>query len=136
MIKPDVRRSSADPEYTDKVVDRVLLLVVALLVAGLSTGAAFISDAYNISPAWLLSFWAGVGFFGSLGKTYGLQKLKSPRFAAFAVIWVVLHIFLFLFVLAYLGFLYYLPFLAAELLVGFMAATCLFGPPDKVSANS
>ena len=67
-----------------KVVDMLLLLGTALLVAALSTGAALISEAYNISPQWLLSFWAGVGFLGVIGKTYGVRKLKSLRFAAFS----------------------------------------------------
>jgi hypothetical protein len=73
MITPEPR-SSAEPEYTDKFVDRLLLLIAALLVAGLSTGAALISQAYNISPAWLLSFWAGVGFLGGIGRATGCKN--------------------------------------------------------------
>lgn len=135
MITPEPR-SSADPEYTDKLVDRLALLVAGLLVAGLSIGAGLISEAYSISPAWLLSFWAGVGFLGGIGKTYGLRKLKSPPFATFAAVWLVLHVCLFLVVLPYLGFLYYLPFLGAELFLGFMTAIWLFGPPDKGSPHN
>jgi len=115
------------------VVDMLLLVGTALLVAGLSTGAALTSEAYNISPAWLLSFWAGVGFLGIIGKTYGVRRLKSPRFAAFSAAWLVIHVCVFLFVLGYLGFLYYLPFLVAELFLGFMTAIWLFGPPAKGS---
>lgn len=118
-----------------KVVDMLLLLGTALLVAGLSTGAALLSEAYNVSPVWLLSFWAGVGFLGMIGKTYGIQTLKSPRFAAFSAAWLVIHVCVFLFVLGSLGFLYYLPFLGAELLLGFMTAIWLFGPPAKDSAK-
>ena len=136
MITPDAGRSTADADYADKVVDRVLLLVLALFLAGLSTGAALLSEAYSISPAWLLSFWTGIGFLGAIGKTYGFQKLKSPRFAAFSAVWLVLHVGVFLFVLAYLGFLYYLPFLVAELFVAFMAAIWLFGSPAKSSSDS
>jgi len=112
-----------------KVVDMLLLLGTALLVAGLSTGAALVSEAYHVSPAWLLAFWAGVGFLMVIGKTYGVRDLKSPRFAAFSASWLVIHVCVFLLVLSYLGFLYYLPFLAAELFLGFMAAIWLFGPP-------
>jgi hypothetical protein len=112
-----------------RVVDMLLLLGTALLVAGLSTGAALVSEAYHISPAWLLAFWAGVGFLMIIGKTYGVRDLKSPRFAAFSAAWLVIHICVFLLVLAYLGFLYYLPFLVAELFLGFMAAIWLFGRP-------
>jgi hypothetical protein len=42
-----------------KVVDMQLLLDTALLVAGLSTGAALVSEPYHVSPAWLLAFWQG-----------------------------------------------------------------------------
>jgi|GEM_PF-3167333 len=114
-----------------KVVDMLLLLGTALLVGGLSTGAALVSEAYHVSPAWLLAFWAGVGFLMIIGKTYGVRKLKSARFAAFSAAWLVIHVCVFLFVLGYLGFLYYLPFLVAELFLGFMTAIWLFGPPAK-----
>ena len=98
-----------------KVIDLLLLLLgTALLVAALNTGAALISEAYHVSPAWLLSFWAGIGFVGIVGKTYGTRKLKSLRFAAFSAAWLIIHVCVFLFVLAYWGFLYYLPFLGAK----------------------
>ncbi len=38
-----------------KVVHMLLLLGTALLVAGLSTGAVLASEAYHVSPAWLLT---------------------------------------------------------------------------------
>ncbi len=107
----------------------MLLLGAALVVAVLTTGAGLVSEAYHISPAWLLSFWAAVGFLGMVTKTYGLHKLRSPHFAGFSAAWLVMHICVFLLVLAYLGFLYYLPLLAAELFLSFMMAIWLFGPP-------
>jgi hypothetical protein len=118
-----------------RAMDILLLIGAALLVAGLSTGAALISLAYNVSPAWLLSFWAGIGFLGIVGKTYGVQKLRSARFAVFSAAWLAIHICVFLIVLTYLGFLYYLPFLVAELFLGFMTAIWMFGPPAKDSAR-
>jgi FtsH-binding integral membrane protein len=115
----------------NRVVDRVLLVGAGLLIATLSTGAAFISEAYRISPAWLLSLWAAVGFLGIVGKTYGLRNLKSTRFAVFCAVWLLIHVCVFVLVLAYLGFLCYLPFLLAELLLGFIAALWLFGPAAR-----
>ena len=117
-----------------KVVDVLLLIGTGLLVAGLSTGAALISEASHVSPAWLLSFWAGVGFLGVIGKTYGLRKVRSSRFAAFSSAWLVIHVFLFFFVGGHFGFLYYFPVLVAELFLGFITAIWLFGPPAKGSA--
>jgi hypothetical protein len=117
-----------------KMVDMLWLLGAALLVAALSTGTALVSEAHHISPAWLLSFWAGIGFLMIIWNTYGLNKLRSPNFAMFAAAWLLVHVCVFLLVLIYLSFLYYLPFLVAELFLGFMAAIWLFGPPAKGSS--
>jgi hypothetical protein len=114
----------------------VLLLVLALFLAGLSTGAALLSEAYSISPAWLLSFWTGIGFLGAIGKTCGFQKLKSPAFrrllsclAGFTRWRVFIRSRLF-------GFPVLPAFLVAELFVAFMTAIWLFGSPAKSSSDS
>lgn len=114
-----------------KVVDMLLLVGAALLIAGLSTGAALISEEHRISPAWLLSLWAGIGFLIIIGRTYGMRKFRSPSFALFSVAWLLMHVYVFLAVLGYLGFLYYLPFLVVELWIGFMSAIWFFGPPPN-----
>lgn len=119
-----------------KVVDKLLLVGTAVLVAGLSLVAGLICEEHHISPAWLLSFWAGVGFLIAIAKTYGLRKFRSPSFAAFSVSWLLAHVGVYLAVLAYLGFLYYFPFLVAELWIGYMIAIVLFGPPDRRSDNA
>ena len=65
-----------------KMVDTLLLVGAALLVAGLSTGAALLSEAYHVSPAWLLSFWAGVVFSGWLERRMASESSNhraSPR---------------------------------------------------------
>jgi hypothetical protein len=117
-----------------RTVDTLWLLGAALLVAVLSTGTALVSEAYHLSPAWLLSFWAGIGFLMIIWKTYGFNKLRSPNFATFAAAGLLVHVCVFLLVLLYLSFLYYLPFLVAELFLGFMTAIWLFGPPAKGSS--
>ena len=61
-----------------KVVDMLLLLGTALLVAGLSTGAALVSEAYHVSPAWLLAFWAGVAS-GRPTESESSSQHASPR---------------------------------------------------------
>jgi hypothetical protein len=66
-----------------------------------------------------------------IAKTYGIKKLRMPAFAMFSAAWLLAHVCVFLVVLDYLGFLYYLPSLMAELFLGFMTAIWLFGPPTK-----
>jgi uncharacterized membrane protein len=114
-----------------RAVDMLLLIGAALLVAGLSTGAALLSLAYNISPAWLLAFWVAVIFFLVVGWGYR-RKFRDPAFASFFVAWTLVHVLVYLLVLAYLGFPWYLPIAVLELWVGYTIAIWQFGPPpDK-----
>jgi|HubBroStandDraft_4_1064222.scaffolds.fasta_scaffold1496417_1 hypothetical protein len=124
VVRNEVKKRS-------KVMDKLLLLGAALLVAALSAGAALISEAYDISPAWLLAFWTGIGFLMIIAKSYGVRKFRMPAFAMFSAAWLLVHVCAFLLVLGYLGFLSYLPFLVAELFLGFMTAIWLFGIPAK-----
>jgi uncharacterized protein (DUF488 family) len=63
-----------------------------------------------------------------------VEDIMSKNRSTFSAAWLVIHVCVFLLVLDYLGFLYYLPFLVAELFLGFMTAIWLFGPPAKGSA--
>lgn len=118
-----------------KALDLLLLIGTAIVVAGVGTTAFWIADDHN-AAVWLLAACAALAFFVIIAKSYGLGKLKSPPFAAFSAIWLLVHVCVFLLVLAYLGFLYYLPFLVAELFLGLMAAIWLFGPPAKFSSRN
>jgi uncharacterized membrane protein len=114
-----------------RAVDMLLLIGAALLVAGLSTGAALLSLAYNISPAWLLAFWVAVIFFLVVGWGYR-RKFRDPVFVSFFLAWLLVHVAVYLLVLGYLGFLYYLPIVVLELWIGYTIAIWQFGPPpDK-----
>ena len=108
--------------------DLVLLLSAGVAVAGIGTAVFWIADSYH-GTLWVMAACIAIGFFAIIGKSYGIGKLKSAPFAAFSAAWLLVHVCVFLVVLAYLGFLYYLPFLIAELFLGFMAAIWLFGPP-------
>ena len=73
----------------------LLLIGAALLVAGLSTGAALLSMAYNISPAWLLAFWVAVIFFLVVGWGYR-RKFRDPAFLSLFVAWTLIHVLVYL----------------------------------------
>ena len=60
------------------------------------------------------------------------RKFRDPVFISFFVAWTLIHVLVFLLVLAYLGFLWYLPIMVLELWVGYTIAIWQFGPPpDK-----
>jgi hypothetical protein len=117
-----------------KTLDLLLLIGAGIAVAGVGTVAFWIADDHH-ATVWLLAACAALAFFVIIGKSYGLGKLKSLPFAAFSAFWLLVHVCVFLLVLGYWGFLYYLPFLVAELFLGFMAAIWLFGPPAKLPAH-
>lgn len=111
-----------------RALDLLLLIGAGVVVAAVGTAAFWIADNHHAAVG-LLAACVAIGFFIIIGKTYGVGKLKSLPFAAFSMVWLLVHVCVFLLVFGYLGFLYYLPILVAELFVGFMAAIWLFGPP-------
>ena len=113
-----------------KTLDLLLLMGTGIVVAGVGTVGFWIADDHN-ATVWVLAGCAAFAFFAIIAKSYGLGKLKSLPFAVFSAVWLLVHVCVFLLVLGYLGFLYYLPFLVAELFLGFMSAIWLFGPPAK-----
>ncbi|MGA7646750.1 MAG: hypothetical protein WBW01_09585 [Terriglobales bacterium] len=111
-----------------KALDLLFLIGAGVVVAVVGTAAFWIADTHHATVG-MLAACIAIGFFTIIGKTYGVRKLRSLPFAAFSMVWLLIHVCIFLLVMGYLGFLYYLPFLVAELFVGFMAAIWLFGPP-------
>jgi len=114
-----------------KTLDFLLLVGASLLVAAALTAAFWIADERHISPAWLFGAGAALIFFLVVGWGYR-RKFRDPAFVSFFLVWTLVHVLVFLSVLAYLGFLWYLPIMVLELWVGYMIAISRFGPPpDK-----
>lgn len=113
-----------------KGLDLLLLTIAGLVAAGVGTAVFWIADNHHATVGVLAAF-AALGFFIIIGKTYGIRQLKSLPFAAFSMVWLLIHVCVFLIVVGNLGLLYYLPFLVAELFVGFMVAIWLFGLPTN-----
>ncbi len=114
-----------------KVADFLLLVVTAILVAVVGTGAFWAADTYHLNAAWIFAVGSAVGFFVVVGWGYR-SRLRSPAFAVFFGTWTLVHVIVFLAVLAYLGIGYYLPVVTVELFVGYTFAIWQFGPPtDK-----
>jgi FtsH-binding integral membrane protein len=114
-----------------KALDLLLLVSAGLIVAAASTAAFWIADERHISPGWLFAAGAALIFFLVVGWGYR-RKFRDPAFVSFFLAWTLVHVLIFLVVLAYLGFLWYLPIMLLELWIGYMIAIWQFGPPpDK-----
>ena len=111
--------------------DLLLLLLSAVLLVVVLTSSFWIAGERHINPAWVFAAWGGLLFFVVVGWGYR-RNFKSLNFCFFFLGWMVTHIWVFLLVLAYLGFLYYLPFLMIELWIGYAVALRLFGPPRRL----
>jgi hypothetical protein len=112
-----------------KLLDRFALVGLSLLSIAAGTGVFLWADEHHISDASVYGAWASVIFLGIVGWPFR-SKLKSPRFLAFLLVWLLIHVFIFLLVVSYLGFLYYIPAVLLELWVGYTLAILQFGPPQ------
>jgi hypothetical protein len=111
-----------------KTLDFLLLLGASLFVAAASTAAFWVADEHHISVAWLFAAGAALIFFLVVGWGYR-RKFRDPAFVSFFLVWALLHVLVYLLVLAYLGFLWYVPIMVLELWIGYTIAIRQFGPP-------
>jgi len=119
------------PTRRKRLVDRLTLLGAALLLIAVGGSAFLLADKYHVSKAWVFGAWAAVFFFVIVGWGYR-RKFRDPAFVSFFVAWTLVHVFLYLLVLEYLGFPWYIPIAVLELGVGYTVAISQFGPPpDK-----
>ncbi len=113
------------------MLDLFLLLGASLCVAVVGTAAFWMAHEYHVDPAWLFGAGAAILFFVVVGWGYR-SKFRDPAFVSFFLAWTLIHVLLYLLVLAYLGFLWYIPIAVLELWIGYTIAIWQFGPPpDK-----
>jgi hypothetical protein len=121
-------KSGVEQKGRCKSLDLLLLILWSLIVAIVGVGLFWVADYMRLSPAWMLGAGSAVILFLAVG--WGYRSLfRSQAFIAFFTAWTLVHIAIFLGVLAYLGFLYYLPIVIVELCVGYAIAIWQFGPP-------
>lgn len=111
-----------------KGLDRLALFGSALFLAVAGVGGFLLADKYKINAPWLFGGGASLIFLAVVGWPYRSQ-FKDPRFVGFFMVWLCVHVCVFLLVLGYLGLLYYLPFVVMELWIGYAIAIRSFGPP-------
>ncbi len=114
-----------------RLLDRLALLVCALLLIAVGGSAFLLADKHHVSEAWVFGAWAALFFFLYVGWGYR-RNFRNPAFMSFFVAWTLLHVVVYLLTLAYLGFLWYVPIVVLELWIGYTVAISQFGPPpDK-----
>ena len=111
-----------------KLLDGFFLLAASLFLVAAIPAAFGVGDKFYLSPAWVFGTGAAVLFFVVVGWPYR-SKLQSAAFASFFLTWMALHVVVYLFILGYLGFLYYIPAVLVELWIGYTIAIQRFGPP-------
>jgi hypothetical protein len=114
-----------------KALALLFLVGAGLIVAAAFTAAFWMADEHHISSGWLFAAGAALIFFLVVGWGYR-RKFRDPVFVSFFLAWTFIHLLVFLLVLAYLGFIWYLPIMVLELWIGYTIAIWQFGPPpDK-----
>jgi hypothetical protein len=111
--------------------ESVRLVCTAILVC-LTLGASFLAaDTYNISPGWVFFSWNSIWLFLILWKGFR-RHFKNAQFTAFFLMWTSVHGTVVVLLMRWVRMLYWIPLIALELFVGFLAANLLFGiVPDR-----
>jgi hypothetical protein len=114
-----------------RVLDTFFLIGAAVLVCVLATGAFLLADIYHINPLWIFFGLISAGFFAGAREDYR-RELRSPRFVAFVIGWLVINVLIVIFVVPSFGWLWLIPALLLEQFLFYMSAYCLFGvsPPS------
>jgi len=113
-----------------RILGLCLLICAALLVCVLGVGAFMLAEIRHIQPLWVFVSLISIGFFVGAREEYR-REFHSARFLFFVCFWLVVNAAVFVAVIAYLGWLYLIPFLFAEQVLFYMAGYWLFGlePP-------
>src|SRR5579859_5861179 len=110
--------------------DKTLLVCAALLACVIGGAAFWLADKYHMNPAWVFLAWNSIFLIPIVGRDFR-SHWKTRPFIAFFGVWMVLHGVVMVILTALIPILYWAPFIALELFVGYLFAYLLFGvPPD------
>jgi hypothetical protein len=94
-------------------------------------GSFLLGELYHISPDWLFLSWNSIGMSLILWKGFR-RHFKNASFTAFFLLWMAVHGTVVVLLMRWVRMLYWIPLMALELFVGFLAASLLFGiVPDR-----
>jgi hypothetical protein len=122
--------TSRREKHSGGLQDGLLLVVSSLAACGVIVGAFVFTEEYHLNPMWVFLPGISLGFFAQVGWGYR-REFRSVRFSLFFFCWLLINVFVFLFVVATLGWLYWIPTLVVEVLLFYLTAYWLFGllPP-------
>jgi hypothetical protein len=106
--------------------NKLLLVVSALLLAGLGVGSFALGEKYHLPKEWGIALWIGLGFIWVVGRRFR-SKLREPFFVPFFLLWLVVHTVGSVVALFNFTLLSVVPFTVIELAIGFASARWLFG---------
>jgi hypothetical protein len=89
-----------------RVSDRLALVGVALGLIGFFVAASLLADKYHASRLWVFCLFTSLGFIAVIGRDFK-GRFRSASFVLFFLAWLLVHVLLFAFFLAFFGLLYW-----------------------------
>jgi hypothetical protein len=110
--------------------DLLMVLGTALVVIALGGGALLLADRYHINFVWIFFVCLCLGFFAQVGWNYR-REFRSIRFVLFFCCWLLIHLLVFVFCVAFLGWVYWVLAVSVEIFFFYATAYWIFGlkPP-------
>ena len=103
-----------------------MVLGAALLVIAMGGGAYLMAGRYHIDDVWVYLGEISLVFFVTIGLDCR-REFRSVRFVIFFGCWLLAHLAIFVFVVAYLGWLYWLLAFSVELFLFYATTSRPFG---------
>ena len=113
-----------------KLLDQLALLGSALLLIAVMLGVGIWMANHQISDEWFLGGCMSLVLIGGGGWPFR-NKFRNPAFIAFLLVWLPVHLAIFFYVVAEVGFFPYPPVLLLELWIGYTITILFFGQPAR-----
>ena len=113
------------------VLDKLLVIAAAFVLAALIFGSYLLSDAYHLPPVWVSSAGVGVLFIATVGWSFR-ARLRKPFFVPFLIGWLAIHILVTIWVVRLFTILSLWALYSLECWIGYAVTYWLFGLPTDI----
>ena len=110
------------------ILDRSLLVALALLLIGLGIGSFQVAEMHHIGAKYVIAAWAGAAFFAGVARSLR-AKLRRPLVIIYLLVWFVVHMLVTFEAADDLPMLLWILPLGLELWIGLAVAFYFFGRP-------